>query len=91
MRGRLRDAVTSLALDIRVGLHTGEIELRGDDIGGIAVHIAQRIEAIAHPGEILASRTVVDLVAGSGLEFTDRGTHTLKGIPGEWQLHTYDA
>ena len=87
----IRDAVTSLALNIRVGLHTGEIELRGDDIGGIAVHIAQRIEAIAHPSEILASRTVVDLVAGSGLEFTDRGTHTLKGIPGEWQLHTYDA
>jgi class 3 adenylate cyclase len=86
----IRDAVTSLALDIRVGLHTGEIELRGDDIGGIAVHIARRIEAMAHPGEILASRTVVDLVAGSGLEFTDRGTHTLKGIPGEWQLHTFD-
>jgi class 3 adenylate cyclase len=86
----IRDAVTSLALDIRVGLHTGEIELRGDDIGGIAVHTAQRIEAMAHPGEILASRTVVDLVAGSGLEFTDRGTHTLKGVPGEWQLHTFE-
>ena len=87
----IRGTLTSLGLDIRVGLHTGEIELRGDDIGGIAVHIAQRIEAMAHPGEILASRTVVDLVAGSGLEFTDRGTHTLKGVPGEWQLHTYDA
>jgi len=86
----IRDAVISLGLDIRVGLHTGEIELRGDDIGGIAVHIAQRIEATASPGEILASRTVVDLVAGSGLEFTDRGTHTLKGVPGEWELHTYD-
>jgi class 3 adenylate cyclase len=87
----IRDAVTSLELDIRVGLHTGEIELRGADIGGIAVHIAQRIEAIAQPGEILASRTVVDLVAGSGLEFTDRGAHTLRGIPGEWQLHAYDT
>jgi class 3 adenylate cyclase len=87
----IRDAVISLGLDIRVGLHTGEIELRGDDIGGIAVHIAQRIEATARPGEILVSRTVVDLVAGSGLEFTDRGTHTLKGIPGEWDLHTHDA
>jgi len=86
----IRDAITSLGLDIRVGLHTGEIELRGDDIGGIAVHIAQRIEATARPGEILASRTVVDLVAGSGLEFTDRGTHTLKGIPGEWELHSHD-
>lgn len=87
----IRDAITSLGLDIRVGLHTGEIELRGDDIGGIAVHIAQRVEGMAQPGEILVSRTVVDLVSGSGLEFTDRGTHTLKGIPGEWQLHTYDA
>ena len=85
------DAITSLGLDIRVGLHTGEIELRGNDIGGIAVHIAQRIEATANPGEILASRTVVDLVAGSGLEFTDRGTHTLKGIPSELELHTYNA
>ena len=86
----IRDAITSLGLDIRVGLHTGEIELRGNDIGGIAVHIAQRIEATANPGEILASRTVVDLVAGSGLEFSDRGTHTLKGIPSEMELHSYD-
>ena len=87
----IRDRITSLGLDIRVGLHTGEIELRGYDIAGIAVVIAQRIEATARSGEILASRTVADLVAGSGLEFTHGGTHTLKGIPGEWELHIFDG
>ena len=87
----IRDAVRSLGIDVRVGLHTGEIDLRGDDISGIAVHIAQRVEATAQPGEILVSRTVVDLVAGSGIAFIDRGAHQLKGIPGDWQLFSLDS
>jgi class 3 adenylate cyclase len=70
----------------RVGLHTGECELLGDDIGGVAVHIGARVEARAMPGEVLVSSTVKDLVVGSGLQFEDRGTHTLKGIPDEWRL-----
>jgi len=76
------DAVRPLGVDVRAGLHTGEVELRGDDIGGIAVHIGQRISSLAAPGEVLVSRTVTDLVAGSGLEFEDRGEHELKGVPG---------
>jgi class 3 adenylate cyclase len=82
----IRDAVRAIGLKVRVGLHTGEIELRGDDIRGIAVHIAQRVEALAQPNEVLASRTVADLVAGSGIPFADRGTHALKGVPDQWQL-----
>jgi class 3 adenylate cyclase len=62
------------------------VEIMGDDIGGIAVHIAARVGALASPGEVLVSRTVVDLVAGSGIEFDDRGEHELKGIPGNWRL-----
>jgi class 3 adenylate cyclase len=76
---------------VRAGLHTGECEVLGDDIGGIAVHIAARVSAQAQPGEVLVSRTVKDLVAGSGIEFTDRGTHTLKGVPDAWQLHAVSA
>jgi class 3 adenylate cyclase len=72
---------------IRAGLHTGECEVMGDDIGGIAVHIAARVSAHAEPSEVLVSRTVKDLVAGSGIQFSDRGTHTLKGISDTWQLH----
>ncbi len=87
----VRDALRSLDIDLRVGVHTGEIELRGDDIAGLAVIIAQRIQAAAEPGQILASRTVVDLVAGSGIGFTDRGARNLKGIPGDWQLYALDA
>jgi pimeloyl-ACP methyl ester carboxylesterase len=75
-----------MGLDVRAGLHTGEIELRGTGIGGIAVHIGARIGALAGPGEILVSRTVKDLVAGSGIEFDDRGTHELKGVPDKWQV-----
>ena len=71
---------------MRAGLHTGECEVRGDDIGGIAVHIGARIVAMAEAGEVLTSGTVRDLVAGSGLQFHDRGEHALKGIPGEWRL-----
>ena len=76
----------SLGLEIRAGLHTGECERVDDDIAGIAVHTAARVMAQADPGEILVSSTVKDLVAGSGLSFADRGTHTLRGIPGEWRL-----
>jgi class 3 adenylate cyclase len=76
-----------IGLPIRAGLHTGEIELRDDDIGGIAVHIAARIAALVGPGDVLASRTVKDLTTGSGLLFTDRGVHYFKGVPDEWQLY----
>ena len=82
----VRDVATQLGLDIRVGVHTGEVELRGDDISGMAVHIAARVEALARPGEVLVSRTVVDLMAGSRTEFADRGEHALKGVPGSWRL-----
>ena len=73
-------------LEVRSGLHTGEIELAGDDIRGIAVHMGARISALAGAGEILVSSTVKDLVAGSGIEFEDRGAHALKGVPGEWRI-----
>jgi class 3 adenylate cyclase len=84
--GEVRDAVRGSGLEIRAGLHTGEIEVMGDDIGGIAVNIGQRVSGLAGAGEVLVSRTVVDLVAGSGLEFQDRGEHHLKGVPGSWRL-----
>jgi pimeloyl-ACP methyl ester carboxylesterase/plasmid stabilization system protein ParE len=82
----LADAVRPLGLEIRAGVHTGEIELAGEDIRGLAVHIGARIAALAGAGEVLVSRTVRDLVAGSGLTFQDRGTHVLKGVPDEWQV-----
>jgi class 3 adenylate cyclase len=78
--------VRHLGLEVRAGVHTGEVELLDGDIGGIAVHIAARVNALAAPGEVLVSRTVKDLVAGSGIGFVDRGSHTLKGIPEDWQL-----
>ena len=81
----------SLGLQVRAGIHTGEIELIGNDIGGIAVHIASRIGAIAAPGEIVVSSTVKDLSAGSGIIFEDRGVHALKGIPDPWQLYAARA
>jgi class 3 adenylate cyclase len=84
--GAIRDAARQLGLDVRSGVHTGEIEIRGDDIGGIAVHIAARVEAKADPGEVWVSRTVTELVVGSGVAFADKGTHELKGVPGTWQL-----
>ena len=87
----VRDALRGLDIEIRSGIHTGEVELRGDDLAGIAVHIAARVEAQARPGEILVSRTVADLVAGSGLEFEDRGEHELKGVPGRWRLFAVEA
>ena len=85
---QIRESLRPLDLDVRVGVHTGEVEVRGDDIGGIAVHIGARVSAIAGTGEVLVSRTVTDLVAGSDLEFADRGMHQLKGVPGDWQLFT---
>jgi class 3 adenylate cyclase len=75
-----------LGIDVRAGLHTGECELRGDDLAGIAVHIGARVAALAGPGEVLVTSTVRDLVAGSGIEFSDRGAHALKGVPNEWNL-----
>ncbi len=84
----VREGASRLGLDIRAGLHTGEIERRGTDIGGIAVHIGQRISALAASDEVLVSSTVKDLVAGSRIEFEDRGEHDLKGIPGTWRLFT---
>jgi class 3 adenylate cyclase len=82
-----RDAMRSLGVEVRAGLHTGECELIGQDLGGIAVNIGARVAVVADPGEVLVSRTVTDLVAGSGIEFTERGVHSLKGVPGEWQLY----
>jgi class 3 adenylate cyclase len=84
----IRDAVAALGIEVRAGLHTGECEIRGDDIGGIAVHIGARVSALAGPNEVWVSSTLRDLVIGSGLEFDDRGAHELKGVPGEWQLFT---
>jgi class 3 adenylate cyclase len=84
----IQESIRALGIDIRAGLHAGEIELRegGHRVGGIAVHIAARVTAMAAPGEILVSSTVKDLVAGSGIEFRDRGVHDLKGVPGAWAL-----
>ena len=82
----IREAVGALGIELRAGLHTGECEVRGDDVGGIAVHIGARVSALAGPGEILVSGTLRDLVVGSGLGFDDRGAHELKGVPGEWRL-----
>ena len=79
----IRDAVQALGIEVRAGLHTGECEVRGDDIGGIAVHIGARVSALAGPNDVLVSSTLRDLVIGSGLEFEDRGAHQLKGVPGE--------
>jgi class 3 adenylate cyclase len=82
----IRDAVQALGIQVRAGLHTGECEVRGDDIGGIGVHIGARVSALAGANDVLVSSTLRDLVIGSGLEFEDRGAHTLKGVPGEWHL-----
>jgi class 3 adenylate cyclase len=84
----IRDAVRNLGIDLRAGLHSGEVELLGEDIGGIAVHIGARVSSMAGPGEVLVSSTVKDLVVGSGIEFQDRGTHTLKGVPDGWRIYS---
>ena len=82
----LREAVQPLGIDVRAGLHTGEVERRLDDVAGIGVHIGARVSALAGPGEVLVTSTVKDLVIGSDLEFDDRGAHTFKGVPGDWHL-----
>jgi class 3 adenylate cyclase len=82
----IRDDLQPVGVEIRAGLHTGEVEARGDDVGGIGVHIAARVMAEATAGEILISRTVRDLVVGSNIQSVDRGTHTLRGVEGDWQL-----
>jgi class 3 adenylate cyclase len=83
----IRDAVQALGVEVRAGLHTGECEVRGDDIGGIGVHIGARVSALAGPNDVLVSSTLRDLVIGSGIEFEDRGSYELKGVPGEWRLY----
>lgn len=85
------DSSERLGIRVRAGLHTGECEVMGDDLGGIAVHIAARVSALAEPSEVLVSRTVKDLVAGSGIEFEERGVHELKGVPDGWDLYAAGA
>jgi class 3 adenylate cyclase len=81
------DSVSQIGLEVRAGVHSGECEVRGDDLGGIAVHIGARIAAMAGAGEVLASRTVTEAVTGSGIAFEYRGEHVLKGVPGVWEVH----
>jgi class 3 adenylate cyclase len=85
------DALASAGLVIRAGLHTGEAEVRGNDLGGLAVHIAARIAAAAQPSEVLVSGTVKDLLAGTEIRFEGRGEHELKGVPGAWQLFAVES
>jgi class 3 adenylate cyclase len=85
-RSAIAESVRRLGLEVRAGVHTGECEVIGDKLGGIAVHIGARVAALAQGSEVLVSSTVKDLVAGSGLRFEDRGVHALKGVPGEWHL-----
>jgi len=87
----IREGLRRLGLEMTAGVHVGEIELRGVDVGGIAVHIAARVQAMAQPGEVLVSHTVVDLVAGSGIGFEDRGEHELKGVARSWRLFAAEA
>jgi class 3 adenylate cyclase len=84
------EAVRSLGVTVRAGVHTGECEVLGNKLAGIAVHIGARVASVAGPDEVLVSSTVRDLVAGSGLAFADRGLHTLKGVPGDWHLFAVD-
>jgi class 3 adenylate cyclase len=86
----IADNVRALAINVRAGLHTGECELVGDDVAGMAVNIGARISALAGADEVLVSSTVKDLVVGSGISFTDRGTQELKGVPGAWSLFAVD-
>jgi pimeloyl-ACP methyl ester carboxylesterase len=86
----IAEEVRPLGIEVRAGLHTGECEMMGDDVGGIAVHIGARVAALAGAGEVLVSSTVKDLVAGSGLRFGDRGSQSLKGIPGEWHIYAVE-
>jgi class 3 adenylate cyclase len=87
----IAEEVRRLGIEIRAGLHTGELEAMDGDVSGMAVNIGARVSALADAGEVLVSGTVRDLVVGSGIEFSDRGTHPLKGVPGEWRLYAVDA
>lgn len=82
----IRDAASQLGLKVRAGVHIGEVEVRGQDVGGMAVHIAARVAALAEPRQVLVSRTVVDVIVGSGIQTADHGEHVLKGVPGSWHL-----
>jgi class 3 adenylate cyclase len=83
----IRDAVYRAGIRVRCGLHSGEVSRHNGDVSGIAVHIGARVSAVADPGEVLVTRTVRDLVAGSGIEFDDRGVHSLKGVADQWPLY----
>lgn len=87
----IRDGVAALGIEVRGGVHTGEIELRGEDVSGVAVHLGARVAALAGPNQVLVTRTVTDLVAGSGLHFTEHGEHELKGLPGSWPIYIVDG
>jgi class 3 adenylate cyclase len=87
----IHEGLASLDLQMRAGVHTGELERRGHDVGGIGVHIGSRIAGLAEPGEVWVSRTVKDLTAGSGLEFDARGAYELKGVPDQWELYALTA
>ena len=82
----IREKLRAVGVDVRIGLHSGEVELRGSDVGGIAVNIGARVAAVGSAGDVVVSSTVRDLVAGSGIEFVDRGEHVLKGVPDRWRL-----
>jgi class 3 adenylate cyclase len=86
----IADEIRPLGIEVRAGLHTGECEMMNDDVGGIAVHIRARVASLAGAGEVLVSSTVKDLVAGSGLRFSDRGSQSLKGVPGEWHIYAVE-
>ena len=83
----MSDSLSGIGLTIRAGVHTGEVEVRGPNIGGLAVHIGARVAATGNSGEIVVSSTVKELMAGSELTFLDRGEHELKGVPGTWRLY----
>ena len=87
----IRDTLEAIDVQVRAGIHAGEIEIRGDDVAGLAVHIGARVSALAGSGEILVSSTVMDLVAGSVVTFSNRGQHTLKGVPGIWRLFAVES
>jgi class 3 adenylate cyclase len=86
----ITQGVQALGIEVRAGLHTGECELVGDDVAGMAINIGARVSSLAGPGEVLVSSTVKDLVFGSGIEFVERGEHTLKGVPGDWRLYAVE-
>jgi class 3 adenylate cyclase/pimeloyl-ACP methyl ester carboxylesterase len=88
---QMRNRLSSLGLQVRCGLHTGEVEVRGDDVGGIAVHIGARVMELAQPGEILVSSAIPPLIAGSGVSFEEKGSHTLKGVDGEWPVYAVSS